>query len=151
MIGVNKAFCREPDSPEPPRCPRCGGVGVQVTPETLAAHTGPDESLAEPAFFCGTETCEVAYFDLLERSIPASQARGLFWPKDPAAPLCACHGLSPDDVDAAVESGDLARLREVVRSATAADARCGTLAADGRPCAARVQRLFVRRRQELGG
>jgi len=151
MRGVNKAFCREPDSAEPPRCPRCSVVGVQVTSDTLAAHAGSADSLAEPTYFCGTDTCEVAYFDLLERSIPTSLARGLFWPKDPEAPLCACHGLSPDDVDAAIESGDLTKVRAVVTSATAPDARCGTLAADGRPCAARVQRLFVRRRQELGG
>jgi len=147
---VNKAFCREPDAVEPPRCPRCGGVGVQVTAATLAAHTAAHDGLAEPAFHCGTDTCDVAYFDLLERSIPTSLARGLFWPKDLDAPLCACHGLSPDDVDEAVLSGDLDRVREVVRSATAPDAQCGMLAADGRPCAARVQRLFVRRRQELG-
>lgn len=148
---MNKAFCKEPDSTAPPRCPGCGAVGVVVAAETLAAHVASAERIAEPASFCETDTCPVAYFDLFERSIPVNDAHGLFWPKDPAAPLCNCHGLTADDVDEAIASGDLTRIRDVVRSSAAADAACGVRSGDGRPCAARVQRYFVRRRQELGG
>jgi hypothetical protein len=99
---MNKAFCKEPDSSLPPRCPRCGADGLPVGPETLRAHLGSDaaESLGEPAYWCATDACPVAYFDLFERSVDSAAAHGLYWPKDPAGPLCCCHGLSVDDIDA---------------------------------------------------
>jgi hypothetical protein len=150
---MNKAYCKEPDSSLPPRCPACGGDGVQVAAETLAAHVaaGVVETLSEPAYFCGGDTCPVAYFDLLERTVPTTVAHGLFWPKDPSGPLCACHGLTPDDVDRDLAEGTPTRVREVVRRATAPDAACATRSADGRPCVARVQRYYVRRRAASGG
>jgi hypothetical protein len=150
---MNKAFCKEPDSSLPPRCPACGGDGVQVAAATLAAHVAAEaaETLSEPAYFCTGDTCPVAYFDLLERTVPTTAARGLFWPKDPGGPLCACHGLTPDDVDRDLAEGAPTRVREVVSKATAPDAACATRSADGRPCVARVQRYYVRRRAAEGG
>jgi hypothetical protein len=150
---MNKAFCKEPDSAVPPLCPRCGNEGTPVTQETLRAHLPPGsvESLGEPAYFCGTDACDVAYFDLLERSIPAADVRGLFWPKDPQGPLCCCHGLTVDDVDADLAEGVPSRVREVVRKAALPEAGCPVTSPDGRPCAARVQRYYMRRRAELGG
>lgn len=149
---MNKAFCREPDESRPPRCPQCGNEGVVVGPETLAAHliATAETVLGEPAYCCGTDTCEVAYFDLLERTVGVTAARGLCWPKDPAGPLCSCHGLTVDDVDADLAEGAPTRVRRVVQAATAPDAACGLASPDGRPCAARVQRYFLRRRAELG-
>lgn len=150
---MNKAFCKEPDSTLPPRCPACGADGVQVGADTLAAHVPPEavESLAEPAYFCGTDACPVAYFDLLERTIAAAAACGLFWPKDPAGPLCGCHGLSVDDVDRDLAEGVPTRVREVVRKAGEPGAACGTRSADGRSCVARVQRYYMKRRAAAGG
>lgn len=150
---MNKAFCREPDDTRPPRCPRCGVEGARVEPATLAAHVDAAvaESLGEPAYFCGTDACEVAYFDLLERWIAVTSARGLPWPKDPAGSLCACHGLTADDVDADIAEGTPRRVRDVVRRAGLPDAACATRSADGRSCVARVQKFYMRRRAELGG
>lgn len=148
---MNKAFCKEPDGSAPPRCPACGNEGTQVTPDTVRAHAAAAESLAEPAYFCATDACNVAYFDLWERTIAVAAASGLFWPKDPAGPLCNCHGLTADDVDRDVVAAVPERVREVLRRAAAPDAACGSLSADGRPCTARVQRYFMRRRRELGG
>lgn len=150
---MNKAFCKEPDASLPPRCPACGGDGVQVMPQTLAAHVDPAavETLAEPAFFCAGDTCRVAYFDLLERSIATAAAHGLPWPKDAAGPLCACHGLTVDDVDRDVAEGVPTRVREVVRKAAAPGADCAIRSADGRSCVARVQRFYMRRRGAAGG
>ena len=150
---MNKAFCKEPDDTRPPRCPRCGAEGARVESATLAAHAdaAAAEGLGEPAYYCGTDACDVAYFDLLERSIPAALARGLPWPKDPSGPLCACHGLTADDVDADIAEGSPTRVREVVRKAGLPDAACATRSADGRACVARIQRHYVRRRAELGG
>jgi hypothetical protein len=145
---MNKAFCKEPDSTALPRCPRCGGDGTQVGEATVRAHLTPEaaDTLGEPAHWCGTDTCPVAYFDLFERVVLAADARGLHWPKDPAGPLCACHGLTVEDVDLDLAEGTPQRVREVVGKAGLPDAACGTASADGRSCVARVQRYFMRRR-----
>jgi len=150
---MNKAFCKEPDASLPPRCPACGGDGVQVTPQTLAAHVGPaaGETLGEPAYFCAADTCPVAYFDLLERTVATAAAHGLPWPKDPVGPLCACHGLTVDDVERDLAEGVPVRVREVVRKAAAPGAECAIRSADGRSCVARVQRFYMRRRAAGGG
>ena len=146
---MNKAFCREPESGPAPLCPACGGTGAAVGADTLAAHA--PVGLGDPAYFCTTETCDVAYFDEVGRTVAASAATGLYWPKDPAGPLCSCHGLTADDVDGEIVAGDPRRLREVLRLAAEPDAACGLASADGRPCTARLQRYFLRRRRELGG
>lgn len=150
---MNKAFCREPDETRPPRCPRCGSEGARVEPATLAAHVAAAaaERLGDPAYFCGTDSCDVAYFDLLERTVAVAAAAGLPWPKDPAGTLCACHGLTADDVDADIAEGAPTRVREVVRRAGLPDAACASRSADGRSCVARLQRYYVRRRAALGG
>ena len=150
---MNKAFCREPDSSPPPQCPACGTDGLQVAAETLHAHVpeGLAGRLGEPAHWCPADAWTVAYFDRLGRTIPAGDARGLPWPKDPAGPLCACHGLSIDDVERDLAEGTPKRVREVVRKAGLPGAACATAAADGRSCVARVQRHYLRRRAEMGG
>lgn len=150
---MNKAFCREPDSSAPPRCPGCGHDGAQVAPDTVRAHVAVSsaEVLGEPAFYCGHDSCAVAYFDLLERSVPVTEARDLSWPKDPRGPLCACHGLSVAEAEADAVAGSPARVREVIRRASLPDAECATRSADGRSCVARVQTYYLRRRAELGG
>lgn len=150
---MNKAFCKEPDAGAPPRCPGCGHDGTQVAEATLRAHVAADQAdaLGEPAYFCGVDTCPIAYFDLLSRSVSAAEARGLFWPKDPSGPLCACYGLSPDDIEADLADGTPTRVREVVRRAGLPEADCATRSADGRSCVARVQKFYLRRRAELGG
>ena len=147
---MNKAFCKEPDSSLPPRCPRCGADGVQVGAGTLLAHLAAEaaESLGEPAYWCATETCPVAYFDLLERTVATADAHGLYWPKDPAGPLCCCHGLTVDDVDADLATPVPTRVRAVVQQAGRPDAACGTMSPDGRPCVARVQRYYMRQKQK---
>lgn len=153
MSSMNKAFCREPDGDTPPLCPACGHAGTGVGTATLAAHVraGRADTLGEPAYFCGTPACDVAYFDLLERTIPVADTHGLFWPKDPAAPLCGCHGLTVDDVDRDLAEGVPTRVRSVVARAAATDAACATASADGRSCVARVQACYMRRRAAAGG
>lgn len=144
---MNKAFCREPEETRPPACPVCGNEGLRVEGATLAAHVPAPhvEALGEPAYFCDTARCDVAYFDTGERLVHVGEAHGLPWPKDPTGPLCGCHGFTIDDVDADIAEGLPTRVREAVRRAGLPDAACGTRSADGRSCAARIQRLYVRR------
>jgi len=143
---MNKAFCKEPDSSLPPRCPRCESDGVPVAAETLAAHLQPiaAETLSEPTYWCATDTCPVAYFDLLERTVAVGEASGVYWPKDPDGPLCCCHGLSVDDVDTDIAEGAPTRVRTVVQKAGQPGAACAIKSPDGRSCVARVQRYYMR-------
>jgi hypothetical protein len=147
---MNKAFCKEPDSSLPPRCPRCGADGLEVGPDTLRAHLAPETaaSLGEPAYWCATDGCSVSYFDLFERSVDVDAAHGLYWPKDPTAPLCCCHGLTVDDVDADLAEPVPLRIRALVQQAGQPDAACATKSPDGRSCVARVQRYSMRKKQK---
>ena len=106
------------------------------------------DTLGEPAYWCATDTCPVAYFDLFERSVDVAAAHGLYWPKDAAGPLCCCHGLTVDDVDADLAERVPVRVRAVVEQAGRSDAACATKSPDGRPCVARVQRYYLRRKQK---
>ncbi len=145
---MNKAFCKEPEQSGRPLCPRCGAEGIPVPAATLRARLDPvdAESLGEPAAWCDTETCPVGYFDDVERVVEAARVRGVHWPKNPAGALCACHGLTIDDVDADIAEGEPTRVRKVLLAAASGEAQCALLSADGRSCVARVQRAFVRRK-----
>ncbi|RLS36187.1 MAG: hypothetical protein DWH79_00230 [Planctomycetota bacterium] len=150
---MNKAFCKEPEQSARPLCPRCGAEGQAVGAATLRAHlaAADAESLAEPAAWCDSENCPVAYFDGLERIVEVSRATGIHWPKDPTGVLCNCHGLTCEDVDADLAEGEPTRVREVVRRAAEPGAKCILKSADGRSCVARVQRFYLRRRAAAGG
>jgi len=150
---VNKAFCKDADSSLPPRCPRCSRDGLQVSPETLRSHVLPEavESLSEPAYWCSSDRCSIAYFDLFERTIDNQHAHDLYWPKDSTAPLCSCHGLTCDDIDSDLAEGVPTRVRAAVHKAGQPDAACATMSADGRSCVGRIQRAYLRRRAELSG
>lgn len=149
---MNKAFCKEPEQSDRPLCPRCGAEGFPVGAVTLAAHLDPSDAatLAEPVAWCDTERCPVGYFDGLERFVEAVRVRGVHWPKDLSGVLCACHGLTCDDVEADLDEGVPRRVREVVTKAANPGAECAIRSVDGRPCTARVQRHFVRRKADRG-
>ncbi len=141
---MNKAFVREPDATVD-YCPRCGASGEPVGPETLAAHLSDEQRgrIAPSAAFCPTPRCEVAYFDGFERVVLAAELGRPVYPKDPAAPLCACFGLTREDVERDVEEGVVTRTRAAVERANSPEARCARMAANGRPCVAYVQRYYV--------
>jgi len=149
---MNKAFCKEPEQSDRPLCPRCGAEGRVVGWETLHAHleVADTGALAEPVAWCDTESCPVAYFDSLERSVEVGQVSGIHWPKDPTGPLCACHGLTCEDIDADLAEGEPTRTRAVVLKAGESGAECVLRSADGRSCVARVQRYYVRRKAAGG-
>ncbi len=145
---MNKAFVREPDDNGQLSCPACGSLGVPVVRETWQAHVRPEAmtGLAEGAFFCPFARCEVVYFDMFERRVTTDMMQAGVYPKDPAAPICACFGLTREDVEADVHEGTVTRVRALLAKAASPDAHCRTLAADGQSCAKEVQRYFMKLR-----
>lgn len=147
---MNKAFIKEPEQSDSAHCPRCGSLGIAVGEATLAAHL-PAEALAaiaKAAFFCPYPTCEVGYFDSFERVVPVSAFLHPAYPKDPEAPICACFGLSRDDIEDDLNEGGVRRVRELLDKARTSHAHCQAAAASGQSCVSEVQRYFMRRRAE---
>jgi hypothetical protein len=107
-------------------------------------------NLAKSAFFCDFPRCEVAYFDVFERSVTVESLVRPVWPKDPAAPLCGCFGLTAADVEADVAEGGVSRVKDVVLRSKTAEARCLTQSPTGQSCAAVVQRYYFRLREQNG-
>src|SRR5688572_11046500 len=122
---MNKAFIREPDATDV-LCPRCGAAGIEVPRATIGQHVPPAalSKLAATAFFCQTPTCSVAYFDALEAQVGEDQLRAPVYPKDSAAPLCPCFGLTREDVEADVAEGTPRRIRELLAKSKSPEARC---------------------------
>ena len=141
---MNKAFVREPDQTAD-CCPRCGSQGQPVPAETLASWLTDEQrrKLANPASFCPVPQCPVVYFDSFEHTVVAADLPRPVYPKDPTAPLCACFGLTAEDIDREVQAGVKTRVREVLEKSQAPGARCRQLAANGRSCAAFVQKYFL--------
>jgi hypothetical protein len=149
---MNKAFLKEQDSTEG-RCPRCGSPGTVVFQETLRAHLAPDalQHLTETAFFCAQPRCSVVYFDLFDRVIEESAVKTPVYPKDPAAPLCACFGLAREDVEEDLREGTVTRTRACVEKARSPEAHCAVASPSGQSCVAEVQRYYMKLRSQTGG
>ena len=144
---MNKAFVREPDWAEV-LCPRCGAAGAGVMRMTFEAHV-PAEArrpLAASAYFCPTPTCPVAYFDAFEAAVTADALVRPVYPKDPAAPLCPCFGLTIEDVEADVDEGTPRRIRELLAKSKTPAVRCVELSPTGRTCIPEVQKCYFKLR-----
>lgn len=141
---MNKAFVREPDSTAD-YCPRCGSRGEPVHAETIRTYlpTGRKATLADPADFCPSPQCEVAYFDAFERVITTEELVRPIYPKDPDAPICACFGLTREDIEQDVREGVVTRVKAILQKAASPDARCAHLAANGQSCVAYVQKYYM--------
>lgn len=146
---MNKAFMREPDQTAE-RCPRCGAQGESVRSETLRFHLPKDQwgRVAETANFCPSPQCEVAYFDAFERFVLADELNRPVYPKDPTAPLCACFGLTREDVEADVREGGVIRTKAALEKAKSPEARCAQMAGNGQSCIAYVQKYYMLCRAE---
>ncbi|MCL4204929.1 MAG: hypothetical protein KJ000_20815 [Pirellulaceae bacterium] len=142
---MNKAFVREPD-PTADCCPRCGSQGEQVGAGVLSRYLTDEQRrlLAEPVNFCPSPQCAVAYFDGLERFVLATALSRPAYPKDPTAPICACFGLTRQDIEQDVDEGVATRTKAVLEKAKSPEARCAQTAANGRPCVAYVQKYFLK-------
>ncbi len=141
---MNKAFVREPEQAAD-YCPRCGSNGAVVGVEALKAYLTDEQrrGLAEPVNFCPSPKCGVAYFDVLERVVMASELARPVYPKDPTAPICACFGLTRQDIEQDVAEGVVTRTKTVLEKAKSSQARCAQMAANGQPCIAYVQKYYM--------
>jgi len=144
---VNKAFVKEPEE-HGDRCPSCDSVGRQVFQVTLRSHLAEEESarFRDSAYFCPLPTCEVAYFDKLERTVSTDCLQRPVYPKDPSAAICPCFGLTCDDIEADVAEGGVTRLKAHRQQADSPEASCAKLSPDGQSCIGVVQRYFMRAR-----
>ncbi len=147
---MNKAFVREPEDDGRAFCPRCGALGVAVGAGPLDAHIRAESrrKMMEEAWFCGFARCDVAYFNLYDAVVTVDELRAPVYPKDLNAPICACFGLTYDDVEADVREGRPTRVRELLAKSKTSAARCHTLAASGQCCMSVVQELYLRLRGE---
>ncbi len=141
---MNKAFVREPDNTVE-YCPRCGSKGEQVGWETVQAHLpeGEKPKVADPANFCPSPNCDVVYFDAFERVIVTDDLSGPVYPKNPDAPICACFGLTRQDIEADVREGSVARVKAIIEKADSPEACCSRKAANGRSCVAYAQKYYM--------
>jgi hypothetical protein len=146
---MNKAFVREPDQTAD-YCPRCGSKGEPVGRETIRSYLpgGKTPAMADPANFCPSPQCNVVYFDSFERVLLSGDLARPVYPKDPAAPICACFGLTREDIEADVREGVVTRVRAIIEKAKSAEARCAQKAANGQPCVAYVQKYYMQCRSQ---
>ena len=146
VTSMNKAFVREPEFDGRAYCPRCGSLGTPVNKATLDRHVQKQSrpGMGDSAWFCDFSRCDVAYFDLFERYVAVNELQSTVYPKDAAAPICACFGFTLEDIEADVHQGTPIRIRELLAKSKSSDAQCHTLAADGRCCMREVQRLYMR-------
>lgn len=143
---MNKAFVRESDDTEI-RCPLCGTAGERVPEPALQTYLAPEvrQRLGNSVYFCETPTCKAVYFDAVEDFISVDEVLKPVYPKDPDAPMCACFGLTRDDIEQDLAEGFPRRVREIVAKAKTDEARCSEKAASGRSCVAEVQKYYLRR------
>ena len=147
---MNKAFVREPEVDGRAFCPRCRSLGVPVETGPLDTHIRPQSrgKMHDAAWFCAFARCDVAYFNLFDAVVTTDELRAPVYPYDPDAPICACFGLTYDDVEADVREGVPTRIRGLLAKSKSNAARCETLAANGRCCISAVQELYMRLRSQ---
>jgi len=145
---MNKAFVREPEDDGRAFCPSCGSLGVSVMGGPLDTHVRAEsrQKMLHDAWFCNFPRCNVAYFNQFEAVVTISELNRPVYPKDPDAPICACFGFTYDEVAADVDEATPTRIRELLTKSKSPEAKCATLAADGRCCIGAVQELYMKLR-----
>ena len=150
---MNKAFVREPDDDGRAFCPKCGTLGVPVNSGPLDTHIRPESrsKMVDSAWLCGFARCDVAYFNLFGSVVLMDELKAPVYPYDANAPICACFGLTYDDVIADVDDSTPTRIRDVLARSKAGEAQCHTLAADGKSCMGALQELYMRLKSQTSG
>jgi hypothetical protein len=103
--------------------------------------------MQDGGWFCGFGRCEVAYFTTLDVVVTIDELVGPVFPKDLDAPICVCCGITYDQIVAGSDAPVPLRLREIIAYSKSDQARCSTLAPDGKSCCSVVQELFMKLRR----
>jgi hypothetical protein len=145
---MNKAFVRESEAAGE-YCPQCGSLGHPVGRETVLAQLPPnaDPPLAVTANFCPHPQCNVAYFDMFERSVPVSALKKPVYPKDPDAPICPCFGFTCAEIEQDIAEGVVTRTKGLIERTKSEPTQCESLSPTGRSCVAEVQRYYMQHRR----
>jgi hypothetical protein len=85
---------------------------------------------------------------LFDAIVVIGELKSPVYPKELDAPLCACFGFTYEDVEADVREGAPARIRGLLAKSQSREARCESLAADGRCCIRAVQELYLKLRSQ---
>lgn len=143
---MNKAFLRDPEPDGRAYCPSCQALGDAVGRATLDYHIQPSvrDKFGNDGWFCSYPDCEVAYFDLYDRTILIGELRFQIYPKNLDAPICPCFGFTIEQLDATIDMRSPAPIRDLLAKSKTMAANCAVLAANGRCCMQEVQRLYVR-------
>jgi len=141
---MNKAFVREPDQTVD-YCPCCGSKGEPVGIETLRSFLTEKQrqAVTKSAYFCPSPKCDVVYFDSFERTVLTTDIQRPVYPKDSTTPICACFGLTREDIERDVQEGVATRVKAIIEKAKSSAARCRQTAANGKPCVAYVQKYYM--------
>lgn len=143
---MNKAFLRDPEPDGRAYCPRCQSLGEPVGRVTLDYHIQASvrDKFGNDGWFCSYPDCQVAYFDLYDRTILNGDLRFPIYPKSLDAPICPCFGFTIEQLDATIDMRSPAPIRDLLAKSKTMAANCAVLAANGRCCMQEVQRLYVR-------
>jgi hypothetical protein len=141
---MNKAFVREPEPDGRAFCPICGSLGLPVEDAVLNRHIRPASRgvVGDAAWFCGFPRCDAAYFNLFNAVVTVEELNAPVYPKDLTAPICACFGLTREDIESDANEGAPNRIRANLVKAQSGQAECEARAADGRDCIGTIQRLY---------
>lgn len=152
---MSRAFVKEAEEHDP-RCPApdgCGGIGQPVADTTLVAQLGAEAAahFHAQAFYCPDPHCPVAYFDGFGTRVPSTALKTHAWPKHAGAPVCACFGVTAEQIEEWAHSGDKAKMRELLARVEGPEARCAVRAPDGRSCEPELRRVFLKALGLTGG
>ena len=141
---MNKAFVREPDQASD-YCPHCDSKGEPVGIETLRSFLTEKQrrAVTESAYFCPSPKCDVVYFDSFDRTVLTADIQRPMYPKDFTAPICACFGMTREDIEQDVQEGVTTRVKAIITKAKSSAACCRQMAANGKPCIAYVQQYYM--------
>ncbi len=121
-------------------------MGIPVSRKTLLAQLPENiaREFAESAYYCPNPSCPVGYFDTWGSQAPANILRRPSYPKNPAAPLCSCFGITAVAIRQEAEAGRKDLLRELMARAEGSEARCETEAPCGNSCLHEARRVFLK-------
>jgi len=142
---MNKAFVREPDSTAE-YCPRCGTLGQPVVGETLDAPRPRVKTtcdFADSACFCPaphamsrTSTIRSGCAGPRISIMPSIH-------KDSRPQICACFGLTRDDIEKDVDRERLSEPKALLEKAQVARRPMCAQGANGQSCVAYVQKYYL--------